>query len=95
MQEVANSIVQVTQQYKAIALSTALFLLYPIWLWADANQMLNKLKQYYRGDPYESLSVTLLAALSIIVFFVIFSKPIKGFVSFIWAKVLSFRYHDE
>ena len=95
MQEVANSIVQVTQQYKAIALSTALFLLYPIWLWADANQMLNKLKQYYRGDPYESLSVTLLAALSIIVFFVIFSKPIKRFVSFIWAKVLSFRYHDE
>lgn len=95
MQEVANSIVQATQQIKTIVFTTTLILLYPIWLWIDANQILDELKIYYTEDPYESLGITFLALFLIQVFLVIFNKPIKTIISLIWSKMLSIRYYNE
>jgi len=95
MQEVSNSIVQATQQIKSILFTTILILLYPIWLWVDANQMLDNLKILFVEKPFESLGLISLTIVVVPMFYMIFNKQIKNTVSFIWSKLLSVRYHDE
>ena len=95
MQEVSNSIVQATQQIKSILITMILILVYPIWLWVDANQMLDNLKILFVEKPVESLGLISLTIVVVPIFYMIFDKQIKNTISFIWSKLLSVRYHDE
>lgn len=95
MQEVSNSIVQATQQIKSILITMILILVYPIWLWVDANQMLDNLKILFVEKPIESLGLISLTIVVVPIFYMIFDKQIKNTISFIWSKLLSVRYHDE